>query len=87
VDADGFLTLIYTGVGQAGETKRQTQCLAFSEDVIRFQKHPGNPVIMPPEGCKHDDFRDPKVWRHENAWYMICDANLHDCGSQTVPRV
>ena len=28
----------------------QTQCIAYSEDGIHFEKYAGNPVITAPEG-------------------------------------
>ncbi|HUC92428.1 MAG TPA: glycoside hydrolase family 32 protein [Paenibacillus sp.] len=67
---NGVLTLVYTGNLVAEGVKRQVQCLAFSEDGVTFRKYETNPVIreFPPDGS--EDFRDPKVWKHENSWYM-----------------
>lgn len=71
VDDNGTLTLIYTGNVLCGKgVKKQVQCIATSEDGVSFTKFAGNPVIkdFPNEGSV--DFRDPKVWRHNNSWYM-----------------
>src|SRR5699024_2272881 len=43
-------------------------------------KYEGNPVIgkAPMEGS--EDFRDPKVWRHNNSWYMIVGTKKNGKG-------
>lgn len=75
VDNNGVLTLIYTGnvwLGKEGDDThiRQVQCLATSTDGINFVKH--GPVLYPPEGIMH--FRDPKVWRARDSWWMVVGA-------------
>lgn len=71
VEMDGILALIYTGTIIKEGRVIQTQCLATSSDGITFSKYVGNPVISaPPEGSS-SDFRDPKVWRHGDKWYMV----------------
>ncbi|MEC0266322.1 glycoside hydrolase family 32 protein [Paenibacillus anseongense] len=70
VDDNGNLTLIYTGHVD-GRTPVEVQCLATSTDGLNFRKEAGNPVIA---GAPEDGglgFRDPKVWRHAGAWYMV----------------
>ena len=50
IEKDGRLYLFYTGsVIRDGRTI-QTQNMAFSDDGIHFEKHPGNPIIseLPP---------------------------------------
>lgn len=71
VDDNGVLTLMYTGTINEGETSIQTQCIARSKDGITFEKYENNPVIKnyPIDGSM--DFRDPKVWRENNAWYVV----------------
>ncbi|MFC0300249.1 glycoside hydrolase family 32 protein [Virgibacillus soli] len=67
----GKLYLFYTGNVKKG-TKRETyQCLAVSEDGIHFEKK--GPVIDLPEGFTAH-FRDPKVWKRGNTWYMVIGA-------------
>lgn len=56
---------------------RQVQCLAKSEDGVKYTKYEGNPVIgtdQVPEGIKVEDFRDPKVWIHANKFFMAVGA-------------
>ena len=56
---------------------RQVQCLAKSEDGDTYTKFDGNPVIgtdQVPEGIRVEDFRDPKVWIHNNTFFMAVGA-------------
>jgi len=56
VNDNGVPTIIYTGV------RPQCQCIATSEDMISWTKHPKNPVVPgPPDGIDPNDFRDPYV--------------------------
>jgi beta-fructofuranosidase len=73
----GELVALYTATTANGTSFVQTQCLAASTDGgITFQKYDGNPVIMtPPDGASMD-FRDPKVIRHGDCWYMVLGASL-----------
>jgi beta-fructofuranosidase len=67
VDDGGVLSLVYTGHGPA-----QVQCLATSADGRTFTKHSGNPVIAsPPPEFAPADFRDPKVWRAGDRWWLV----------------
>lgn len=74
IDNDGKLTLIYTGHHYTDKEKDifyQNQNIAVSKDGVTFEKVGENPVIIaPPEDSTHH-FRDPKVWKHEDYWYMI----------------
>lgn len=70
------LALVYTGALRGPEGSAQTQCVARSADGAVFEKDPGNPAAFPPPGCAPGDFRDPKVWRHGDAWYMVCAASM-----------
>lgn len=74
---DGRLWLMYTGFveNQGGESIRQHQCLAESEDGITFKKHGiviGEDLL--PEGYAPCDFRDPKVWFHGDSFWCIVAA-------------
>lgn len=75
IEHDGKLFLMYTGTSNHGSGYEQTQCIAYSEDGIHFTKYEGNPVIYPPEGVPSDLFRDPKVWKHDGIYYMVCGAS------------
>ncbi|WP_086936604.1 MULTISPECIES: glycoside hydrolase family 32 protein [Pseudomonas] len=75
------LALIYTGhtwLGEVGDERfiRQVQCLATSDDGIRFVKHGAVIENAPQETIMH--FRDPKVWREDGYWYLIAGARLGD---------
>lgn len=75
IEHEGKLFLVYTGTTNNGNGFEQTQCIAYSEDGIHFEKYEGNPVLTAPEGVPTDFFRDPKVWKHEDTYYMVCGAN------------
>ncbi|WP_042959315.1 glycoside hydrolase family 32 protein [Erwinia tasmaniensis] len=79
VEDNGVLTLIYTGhvwLKQPGDDSaiREVQCIATSTDGINFSKQ--GVILTPPEGIMH--FRDPKVWRQDNRWYMVVGARTQD---------
>jgi beta-fructofuranosidase len=71
VDDKGILSLLYTATSYDGEGAVQAQALATSVDGIHFEKYEKNPVIQGPPPTGSADFRDPKVWRYENEWYMV----------------
>ena len=87
VDDNGVLTLLYTGhvwLGKEGDDDqvREVQCLATSEDGVNFVKH--GPVLLPPEGIQH--FRDPKVWRAADCWWMVVGAKENGLGQARLYR-
>lgn len=75
------LYLIYTGHRWLGEPGRedqglhQVQCLASSRDGLTFTKH--GVIIAPPEPALQH-FRDPKVWRQDDAWWLALGARAGD---------
>lgn len=77
---DGVLHLFYTGHRIVDGKAIQVQCRASSTDGIRFVKDPKNPLInhFPPEGS--EDFRDPKVWKHGDSWYMVLASGKDGIG-------
>ncbi|MEP6535213.1 MAG: glycoside hydrolase family 32 protein [Bryobacteraceae bacterium] len=80
VDNNGVPTLIYTG------TKPETQCIATSTDgLITWKKDPRNPVIPgPPAGLAVTGFRDPCVWRENDAWYMALGSGFAGVGGAVL---
>jgi len=82
VDDGGEVTLIYTG--RDGE--RESVCLATSrDDLLTWEKHPRNPVIHgPPFGLMTTGFRDPCVWREENAWRMAIGSGFEGQGGAVL---
>ena len=74
---DGHV-LVYTGVVEqeqkdGSKVLLQQQCLAIG-DGIEYNKTETNPVIegnQLPEGFSREDFRDPKVWREDDTYYLV----------------
>jgi beta-fructofuranosidase len=80
---NNFLTLFYTGNVQANNRSYQTQNIAISGDGIIFQKYLYNPVVRnPPPGVQ--EFRNPKVWRFRNKWYMMIGTSSNEGHGQLV---
>lgn len=86
IEYDGKLFLMYTGATNNGNGYEQTQCIAWSEDGIYFEKYEGNPVLAAPEDVMPDQFRDPKVWRHGDTFYMVCAASCNGRGQALLYR-
>ena len=78
IEHDGKLFLMFTGTTNRGKGFEQTQCVAYSEDGIHFEKYEGNPVLTAPEGVPTYQFRDPKVWKHDGKYYMVCGASRNN---------
>ncbi len=75
------LYLFYTGSAEEGGKTLQRQCMAWSEDGITFQKYEKNPIIAePPPGFDSENFRDPKVWKSGEHYYMVCGASKNGRG-------
>ncbi len=72
VDNHGVLTLCYTGNVKFDNGERTAwQCLAVQNASGGFDKR--GPVIPLPEGYT-GHVRDPKVWYHQQQWYMVLGA-------------
>ena len=80
---DGQLYLFYTSVSKE---LGQTQSCAVSRDGLHFEKLAQNPPIAapPPEGSA--DFRDPKVNRIGDSWYMVCGSGRDGVGKVLLYR-
>ncbi len=81
--------LVYTGVMEKEINNKkvayQKQCLALG-DGKTYEKLEQNPVItgnMLPEHFSRENFRDPKIWKEEDGYYMAV-GNKTDKG---VPQV
>lgn len=75
VDDNGQLVLIYTGnvmLGDGKDLEHRTawQCIARENSEGNFDK---KPVIGQLEGYT-GHIRDPKVWKHNDTWYMVLAA-------------
>lgn len=82
IEKDGRLHLFYTGHHYYNDDNPdhfwQNQNLAYSDDGIHFKKYENNAIISKaPEDNTHH-FRDPKVWKHEDTYYMIVGSQNKD---------
>ncbi|CAG9584603.1 unnamed protein product [Danaus chrysippus] len=74
---NNFLTLFYTGHLASSNEVFQTQNIATSGDGVIFKKYIYNPIIrQSPNGV--GDFRNPKVWRFRNLWYMVVGTSSRE---------
>lgn len=88
IEKDGKLYLMYTGHTSADpgnpQNIRQIQNVAVSEDGIEFKKILANPVISTkdlPENALPQDFRDPKVFKYGEDYYVvIASCNVDKSG-------
>ncbi len=64
----------------------QQQCIAVSEDGVHFNKLPQNPIIPSPPDVigQNDHFRDPKVWKYQDTWYMVIGTKKNERGKIIV---
>lgn len=76
------LYLFYTGNldGKNGP-EQEYQCLAVSEDGVTFEKK--GVLIETPEGYTAH-FRDPKVWKKGDIWYMVVGAQSENHQGKAV---
>lgn len=79
VEHAGTFYLFYTA-HDPGAANPQTICLATSTDLVEFERHPGNPLLLPAPGCEAVDWRDPYVFfnREEGRWWMLIAARRAD---------
>ena len=78
IEVDKKHVLVYTGVTKirlpdGTEEERQNQCIAFG-DGRNYVKYENNQFVtgeMLPENCRRIDFRDPKIWKEEDMYYLI----------------
>lgn len=82
IEKNGRLYLFYTGHHYYEDNDPdhfwQNQNLAYSDDGIHFIKYDKNAIIpQAPEDNTHH-FRDPKVWRNGDSYYMIVGSQNKD---------
>lgn len=89
IETENGHLLVYTGVMEKEADKEkvtyQNQCLALG-DGKKYTKLEQNPVItgeMLPEHFSREHFRDPKIWKENDGYYMVV-GNKTDQG---VPQV
>lgn len=87
---DGHV-LIYTGVMEqeredGTKETRQNQCVAIGNG-IQYEKIADNPVILSeslPDGFSREDFRDPKVWKEDDTYYLVAVSQKANGEGQVV---
>ena len=89
MESDAGHVLYYTGVTEkeidGKKFSYQDQCVAIG-DGKTYTKLRSNPVVtgaMLPEGFSKADFRDPKVWKEGDIYYMIAGNRTE----QNVPQI
>ena len=91
IEVDGEHVLIYTGImdrylDDGFHYYRQVQCIAKG-DGIDYRKGEENPIITGeslPEGSSLEDFRDPKVWREDDGYYLVVGSRAKDGSGQIL---
>lgn len=84
LEKGGTLYLMYTSVSKE---HGQTQSIARSGDGVHFEKYSGNPVVpQSPLDPENKDFRDPKLFRWEDEYRMVCGAGVDGLGSVLLFR-
>ncbi|MCM3585324.1 glycoside hydrolase family 32 protein [Mesobacillus maritimus] len=90
IEKDEKLYLIYTGNvwidGPLDEDLKQVQAVAVSEDGIHFTKLDHNPVITetPAGDINTFHFRDPKVWKKDDTFYMVLGSKTKQNKGQVL---
>lgn len=85
ITEDNKQIIVYTGVERFKDTGTlsdfyQQQCLATGDGAV-YEKSQANPVIpisMLPEGFSESDFRDPKIFKHDDYYYILASAKYKD---------
>ena len=81
IEHHGKLHLMYT----AAQPLMQRQCMAVSKDGDRFVKDPQNPILtaemLSPE-IYEEDFRDPRIFRKGDDWYLLAGIRFLENGER-----
>lgn len=82
------LYLFYTAVSEDSEgSLQQVQCGAWSDDGYEFHKFAENPLISCDNlGQANQHFRDPKVWQHEDHYYLLVGVSQQEQGKLLLYR-
>lgn len=75
VEHEGEMYLFYTGNVKNNGERKSYQCISRSKNGRTFIKEES--VIETPSAFT-EHFRDPKVWRGENNWWMIVGGQTKD---------
>ena len=89
VEHDGVFHIFYTGHNPANPDGAEIICHATSNDLVTWHKHREH--CLGPDGVVYHprDFRDPFVFRHEEAgeWWMLLCAGLAGSDFSGIARL
>ncbi|MFV4930193.1 glycoside hydrolase family 32 protein [Lactobacillus delbrueckii] len=79
------LYLLYTGhsIDPVSKKVMESQCVAWTDDGLNFEKYDKNPVLLPadgPEGQEDANFRDPKAFERDGKYYIVVAAGVSGHG-------
>ncbi|MCR4588755.1 MAG: glycoside hydrolase family 32 protein, partial [Lachnospiraceae bacterium] len=91
IEDNGRHILAYTGVVRKEQKdgtifERQRMCIAIG-DGEKYRKIDANPVIderLLPPGASKVDFRDPKIWKEGDTYYLIAGNRSEDGSGQIL---
>lgn len=88
IEKDGKVYIMYSGNIEYEPGKiKQTQNIAVSEDGIHFEKYKYNPVINHndiPKGTSKFDFRDPKIFKKDDSYFVVIGSKTEDDKGQVL---
>jgi beta-fructofuranosidase len=82
--ASGRFHMYYTGCSTVEAGNHQRVALAFSDDLVHWTKHDGNPVLESKGPYYNDDFnlvgmisfRDPFVFIDDDVWHLLVTGRV-----------
>ncbi|MDO5047565.1 MAG: GH32 C-terminal domain-containing protein [Anaerococcus sp.] len=80
ISKDDNLYLMYTG-NLVGDKFRQNQNIAWSKDLVNFEKIHKNPVLDEadlPSNISREHFRDPKIISYKGRYYAVIGTKTDD---------
>ena len=90
IETDEGHMLVYTGVtheeNDGKKNEYQNQCVALG-DGKSYKKIENNPVIngeIMPQNFSREHFRDPKVWKEDDGYYLVAGNKTNDGKPQVV---
>lgn len=90
IETDEGHMLVYTGVtheeNDGKKNEYQNQCVALG-DGKSYKKIENNPAIngeIMPQNFSREHFRDPKVWKEDDGYYLVVGNKTNDGKPQVV---
>lgn len=81
---DGKIAMLYTGsTNESVQVQNLAYPADYSDPLLReWAKYPDNPVLVPPPGIHHKDFRDPTTaWlTSEGKWRITIGSKINKTG-------